>query len=71
MHGMYDPCSLGHFYENNRCIYCDGQLCLKEFGGHSFETAFWADERPQSPAYCYHCQQNLVNLVKVGTRKRT
>lgn len=58
-----EPCeSLGHFYEDYRCIYCDVEFCDEEHGGHSFYSTFY--NIGHSPADCWHCHRRLVNLRK-------
>lgn len=57
------PCeSLGHFYEENQCIYCAARYCITEKGGHSFEVGGLYS--PVSPRFCYHCNRQVVNIRK-------
>jgi hypothetical protein len=60
------PCvSLGHFYENHRCIYCDADFCIAEHGGHSFEHALIQPPPPTDGlSFCWHCNRRLVDLRK-------
>jgi hypothetical protein len=56
------PCeALGHFYENNSCIYCDARFCWAEHGGHAFVHS---QGKGKLLRYCWQCRQYVVSITK-------